>query len=435
MSKRETIVTADFSPLSHKELEEIYGYALDVLETSQLRTNRDEGREKDAKPTPLISSVRLADLCGIARSTMLRRRENGDLPAGVSAKNGRREFTVAEARAWVQHFRARERRPQEAPAFVLVVANFKGGVGKTTTAVTLAHGFSLLGHRVLLIDTDPQGSATRYFNLQPDIDVDVDQTLLPLFAGRFENESSAGEDESGDVRECSTADYAVRETSWPGVDLIPASMALFSAELLLPAKQAQAKGSEYKFWRVLDNGLVNLREKYDIIIIDTPPAQSYMTTNTVFAADGLLIPLPPENLDFATSAQLWGSLSETFEYMDHLGDVKVLEFASVLLTKVGGADKDFDEKDGPNNATSLVRSWIKRAYGERVLPFEIPKSTFNSVAALSHQTVYEFDKYPGGHATHQRVRSVYDHLCLLLEGEIQKFWKRKIGASNAKRRG
>ena len=102
----------------------------------------------------------------------------------------------------------------------IAVGNFKGGVSKTTTAMALAQGLSLRGHRVLAIDTDPQGSLTTLFGVLPDTMVEDEQTIAPIVYG----------DETS-VRS------AIQTTYWDGIDLIAAAPSLFGAEFVLPARQ------------------------------------------------------------------------------------------------------------------------------------------------------------------------------------------------------
>lgn len=170
------------------------------------------------KRAPTFSTNQVATVCGLEKAQMDYRVKKGDLPIGVMENGHRRKFSLEDTRTWAQSIRSKFMRPEQAEAITIAVANFKGGVTKTTTAVTLAQGLSLRGHKVLVIDTDPQGSMTTLFGLLPDVDVSDEQTILSLCYG---TEVSI--------------DYAISPTYWSGIDIVPANLALYSAEFALPS--------------------------------------------------------------------------------------------------------------------------------------------------------------------------------------------------------
>ena len=228
------------------------------------------------KLPPRYSSAQLAVLCGVDKSHINYRVGKADLPVGqLTPRGGKREFALSDARTWTRSYRAAKMRPPEQSAVVVTVGNFKGGVSKTTSAMILAQGLSLRGHRVLCIDTDPQGSLTTLHGILPETEVDAEMTIAPLCDGS-----------ESDLR------YAVRSTYWDGIDLIAAAPFLFSAEFALPARQM--RDPKARFWDVLNDGLEHLRGVYDVIVIDTPPSLSYLTINALWASDGLVVPVPPE---------------------------------------------------------------------------------------------------------------------------------------------
>ena len=349
------------------------------------------------KLPPTLGSSDLQMLCGIDKAKHAYRLTLKDLPSGTM-KGARREWGLQEAQTWVREYRKDCLRPPQASAITITVANFKGGVAKTTSAVSLAQGLSLKGHKVLLIDLDPQGSATTLFGLIPDAEIDSDQTALSLFTG----------DED-------TLDYAIQPSYWPGIDLVGASPSLFAAEFSLPARQTRDPG--FEFWRVLDYGLDGARAKYDVIIIDTPPALSYVTINSMLAADGIVIPLPPSALDFASSCQFWDLFSDLCQQLYSGGRVpKTFEFIDVLLSRVEASD----------SASSVVRQWIMEAYGDKVLPIEIPKTSVTANAAAEFGTVYDIPRGSVSAKTYSRARDAYDRYCTLVEEQIRAVWAKQV---------
>ena len=355
-----------------------------------------------SKAAPTLSVAQLAELCGVDKSKVAYRIAKGSeagLPVGAMVGN-RREWSMTEAQQWARELRAPHMRPAGAAGITITVSNFKGGVAKTTSAVTLAQGLSMRGHRVLVVDLDPQGSATTLFGVLPDAEVEHEHTAMLLFSGDDED-----------------LNYAIRESYWPGIDLVCAAPLLFGAEFALPARQAKDPG--FEFWRVLDRGLDQAREKYDVIVIDTPPALSYVTINALMAADGVIMPLPPSALDFASSAQFWDLFSDLCtQLIRSRGQDKSFEFIDVLLSRVESSDA----------ASSVVRQWIQEAYGDKVLPIEIPKTAVAATASAEFGTVYDMPRGSMNSKTMSRARDAYDRMCELVEQQIEAVWASQTGA-------
>jgi chromosome partitioning protein len=341
-------------------------------------------------------------MCGIEKGSLSHRMGRGDLPAGrLNTSGSRREFSLAEARIWIREYRKDGLRPPGAEAVTIAIGNFKGGVSKTTTAVTLAQGLTLLGHKVLVIDTDPQGSLTTLFGILPDTEVEEYDTILPLAMG---SETS--------IR------YAIRPTYWDGIDLVAAAPVLFGAEFALPARQTQEPG--FEFWRVLDLGIDDVRPDYDVIVIDTPPALSYTTINAFMASNGIIMPLPPNALDFASASQFWSLFADlTNELITKRGLSKAFDFIHVLLARVDSSDA----------ASNIVRQWIGSTYAEKVLPVEIPKTAVTATSSVEFGTVYDISRYDGNARTFKRARDAYDTFVSYIEGSVQSVWQQQAAAS------
>lgn len=350
------------------------------------------------KEPPRFSPAQLGNLVNLdTRQVDYRAKKGGSLPAGgLNSAGTRREFQLAEVRKWTRELRVSRLRPPGAEAITVAVANFKGGVTKTTTAVTLAQGLSIRGHDVLVIDCDPQGSLTTLFGILPDTEVEAEHTLLPLCMGDEES-----------------VEYAIRPTYWDGIDLIPATSLLFSAEFALPGRQRD-EGHSFQFWNVLHYGIEQARQKYDAIIIDTPPALSYVTINAMMAADGIITPLPPNALDFASSVQFWDLFYDLTKHLVARGKTKRFEFVDVLLSKVDAGDI----------ASNVVREWISAAYGSKVLPIEIPKTATAASASAEFGSIYDMRPGSAGSRTIKRAIDAYEQFVETVESQMVSAWLR-----------
>ncbi len=151
------------------------------------------------------------------------------------------------------------------------VANQKGGVGKTTTAVSLSGLLAARGHNTLMVDLDPHGSLTSYFGYDPD---SIEHSVYTLFQ------------ESGDARP--PVEQIVRPTRHERLSLLPASTALATLDRQL--------GTQEGMGLVIGRALVELANRYDYVLIDCPPVLGVLMINALAASSNLLIPVQTEFL-------------------------------------------------------------------------------------------------------------------------------------------
>lgn len=355
------------------------------------------------KQSPVFSSGKVQDICGIDK-TRMNYLLTKDFPQGQQAAKGRqRNFTLEETIKWVRGTSAKSKqRPAGVNGKVIAVANFKGGVTKTTTAVMLAQGLSLRhGRRVLIIDLDPQGSSTTFFGINPHAEIEADQTVLPLI-----------ENNAPDLS------YAPMQTYWSGIDLIPSSSDLFNAEFILPAK-VHGDDPTFQFWNVLHKGVTPLMDMYDYVIIDSAPTLSYLTINALFAADSIIVPVVPDTLSFASMVQFWTLFADLVKGLEgSVGDEKskVFDYIDILITRMP-----------VKPSAQMVREWIVKTYGDHVLPVEIPETSLAMTTSAEFATVYDMPNYQGNAIAYQRICEPYNRLVDIVDGKSCLLW----GVENA----
>ncbi len=214
---------------------------------------------------------------------------------------------------------------------VIAIANQKGGVGKTTTAVNLAASLAATKRRVLLIDMDPQGNATMGCGIDKHA---LERTTCDVLLG-----------------DC-TAMEALLAVAGAGFMLMPANQDLTAAEVRLLTMIA---GREFK----LRNALKSIRENFDVILIDCPPSLNMLTLNSLVAADSVMVPMQCEYY----ALEGLSALMQTIEQVR--GNINAdLEIEGLLRTM-------FDPR---NNLANEVSAQLIEHFGEKVFRTMIPRN-------------------------------------------------------------
>lgn len=362
---------------------------LEKLRDSARSARADERRE----PTFTISKA--AGLVGRTAAAIRDAEKDGRLPEAARTKNNRRErYTLAQLNDMRGVFGTRPYRAPDDPCCVVAVQNFKGGVGKSTVAVHLAQYLAIRGYRVALIDCDSQASATTLFGYVPDLDLDEDDTLYPFLR----------EDER------TSLDYALRKTHFDGLELIPANLRLFNSEYELAARMA--RGGFHQLLDRLKVGIGSIADRFDVIVLDPPPALGAISLSVLRAANSLVVPVPPTVMDFSSTAAFLSMLDETIEQLDEAGLAPELQFLRFVSSKVD------DNKSMQKELLNLMRTLFGHAMVRT--PLKDSAEIDNATARL--MTVYELDGPATSSAVRNRCLGYLDGVNSEIEVDIRSMW-------------
>ncbi|WP_278373587.1 AAA family ATPase [Sphingobium xenophagum] len=384
--------------LDIEEAERLVSVATLAARTSSvLEKLRDSARSAraDDRREPTFTISKAAELVGRTPAAIRDAEKDGRLPQPSRGDNNRRErYTLAQLNDMRGVFGTRPYRAPGDPACVIAVQNFKGGVGKSTVAVHLAQYLAIRGYRVALVDCDSQASATTLFGYVPDLDLTEDDTLYPFLR----------EDER------TSLDYALRKTHFDGLELIPANLRLFNSEYELAARMA--RGGFDALLNRLKVGIDSIADRFDVIVMDPPPALGAISLSVLRAANALVVPVPPTVMDFSSTAAFLSMLDETIEQLAERGMAPQLQFLRFVASKVD------ENKSMQKELLQLMRTLFGHAMVRT--PLKDSAEIDNATARL--MTVYELDGPATSSAVRNRCLGYLDGVNSEIEVDIRSMW-------------
>jgi len=259
---------------------------------------------------------------------------------------------------------ARSVRPLEMPS-VLAIANQKGGVGKTTTAVNLGAALAEAGFRLLVVDLDPQGNASTGLGLNPR---DVSSSIYDVILSDLP------------LEDC------IEPTSLKNLFVAPATIDLAGAEIELVAQMSR----ELRLRRAIDS----VRDQYDLVLIDCPPSLGLLTVNGLAAADDVIVPIQCEYYALEGLGQLLRNVA-----LVHANLNPSLEVRGIVLTMYDARTKLADQ----------VEAEVREYFGPRVYQTVVPRTVRLSEAPSFGQPIIVFDSTSRGARAYRELAKEVSH--------------------------
>jgi len=334
------------------------------IATSQFGSENPQARTITRRWQPIDA----AKMVGVSKPTIQKAEADGrlaapDMTIDAGGRPRREGYTIQQLHDMMDCFKTRPGRNADTDQPVVIsVCGHKGGSWKTSTSVYMAQWACMQGYRVLLIDMDPQATASAYHGYIYDLNTTDADTALPFFMGE---ESDLG--------------YAIRETSWPGLDVIPAGLGLQRIETELDQLD-KAGALEFEPHMMLRGGIESVYDDYDLVIIDGSPNLGEGTVNMICAADLILCPTPAELADYMSTAAFFSGLKGLLQDIDLSGFEPDLR---VLITKYN---------HHPESAAQWMATQIRQQWGSLVLENPVAITEEVGKGQIRMLTIYQQDR-------------------------------------------
>lgn len=372
----------------------------DALQSHMLKVFSPDARKELRR----FTAGEAAALLGISASFLRKLHFDGRIPEVHTTAGGRRHYTaddlmeirrILEGTAKTPGAYLSGRGPDD-KLQVLSFLNFKGGSGKTTSAVHAAQRLALKGYRVLTVDVDPQASLTTLFGFRPEYDFLTSGTLYDAL--RYEDPVPLSQ--------------VIRKTFFSGIDLAPGGLLLQEFEHETP--RALLDNIQPPFFSRMAAALQEVEADYDVVIFDCPPQLGYLTMSALCASTGVLITVVPNMLDIASMSQFLQMSADLLDVVSDAGASMEFDFLRFLINR-------YEPNDGPQQQ---VVAFLRQLFGDEVMVAPVLKSTAISDAGLTHQTVYEVERAQFHRNTYDRAVDSLNLVNDEIEQLLQKAWGR-----------
>lgn len=354
-----------------------------------------------------FSAAEAADLIGVSQDHLRKQFFNEKIDLDVETDSRGRRFYTAEQvdlarRAIAQDSRAKRfqymipGRREGDRLQIISVANFKGGAGKTTSAIHLAQKLALDGYRVLAVDLDPQASLTTMFGVRPEIELAETGTVYDAL--RYDDPLPFSS--------------IVRKTYFHNLDLAPAGLLL--SEFETETAHALQSNAQPPFYQRLALCLADVESDYDVVVIDCPPQLGFITLSALVASTGLIVTVVPSMLDVASMAQFLQLTASLMATIAQVGASPNWDFMKFLITR-------FEPNDGPQ---TQMAAFLRTMFADDVLTRTFLKSSAVSDAGLTQQTLFEASRSDFTRQTYDRAIESINGVVEEIAGLIQAAWGR-----------
>jgi chromosome partitioning protein len=347
-----------------------------------------------------LRNFKIKEACQmVGRSdTYLKNLEKTNPEFAPQKDNGIRSYDLALINRIRDKTGTRLKRPETADTMIIAFSNFKGGVAKSNKTKSFADYLGLKGLRVLVVGLDPQGTDALYFGMIPELELKPSDTIMNAV-----------------LKAPKMIRAAIKKTYFPGIDIIPGNLSLTEVEISLnnyKEQMALIKQLGFPDER-LQKALDEIKDDYDVILIDCGPNLNILTLNAINAANGLIIPVPPALPDLASFCTYCSTLSKHLES----DKSKVLEVFRILVTK------------HPKNRTAeKISNIMVKEFGSYVLPKFVVHSAEIELAASKLCSVYELP--PSSKKTYLRAKESLDAAFNEILEAILTVWQRQDSDRN-----
>ena len=385
---------------------------LDEIAAAIASKNDEIAKEASGPAGRAFRSFRLTEVCELTglnenqvRTWRQKNKETLDayrsaVQAG-DANMAQLPLTLAEIHRMLDDLGCRPRRPAGSRAIRIGVFNFKGGSTKSTTTMHAATYLAMQGWRVLVIDADPQGSLSTMFGMNPE-DMDDIHTLGPAFASVNSDDLFNG------------ASLSPLPTHIDGLDILPASLEMIQADFDVAAAFLEDETTARGFYTIVARALATVENAYDVILVDGAPAFSFSAVATMWAVDGMVVPVPPASPDFKATGAFCSMAARTMGQLAVREGRPERQWAPFMF---------LHNRVKPRASTDLVLSLSHEAFGRFRINEQIADSSAVPNSLVMLKSVFEATGADVDTRALRLARAAYTAFGQRLERAIQAAWE------------